>query len=139
MALLIKGGRLVDPASSMDALRDVRIREGAIAEIGADLAPRDDEAVLDVAGAVVAQRTSWTCDAYSRDTGLSRRRRSSGTEAAVRGGFTTVACMPNTASPAARRCRNLERPAARNRAAGSMPGVSDTPTITRSRKRRAAM
>ena len=50
MALLIKGGRLVDPASSMDALRDVRIRDGAIAEIGADLVPRDDEAVLDVGG-----------------------------------------------------------------------------------------
>jgi dihydroorotase len=99
MALLIKGGRLIDPASSMDALRDVRIREGAIAEIGADLVPHDDEAVLDVAGAVVAPGFV-DIHVHLRDPGFPEKETlESGTEAAVRGGFTTVACMPNT-SPA---------------------------------------
>ena len=53
-ALLIAGGRVVDPVMSLDAVRDVRIRNGIVAEIGEHLEPDEGETVLDVAGAVVA-------------------------------------------------------------------------------------
>ena len=37
-SILIKGGRIVDPASALDSLRDLRLRNGRIAEIGEHLA-----------------------------------------------------------------------------------------------------
>jgi dihydroorotase len=99
MTLLIKGGRLVDPASSIDALCDLRVRDGAIAEIAADLSPEDGETLLDVTGAVVAPGFV-DMHVHLRDPGFPEKETlETGTEAAVRGGFTTVACMPNT-SPA---------------------------------------
>src|SRR6266576_219100 len=44
---LLKGGRLLDPASSRDGLFDNRVHDGIVAEIGADLSP-DDATVIDV-------------------------------------------------------------------------------------------
>jgi dihydroorotase len=49
---LLKGGRLFDPATERDGPVDVRVRNGIVAEIGADLAP-DDAAVIDVRGLIV--------------------------------------------------------------------------------------
>ena len=39
-ALLITGGRIVDPANALDALRDLRMRDGTVVEIGEHLEPR---------------------------------------------------------------------------------------------------
>lgn len=97
--LLIKGGRIVDPASSLDALCDLRLRDGRIVEIGERLAAAADETVLEVAGAVV---TPGFVDmhVHLREPGFPEKETlETGTQAAVRGGFTSVACMPNT-SPA---------------------------------------
>jgi len=44
---LLKGGRLLDPAAGRDGLFDVRVRDGIVAEIGADLSP-DEATVIDV-------------------------------------------------------------------------------------------
>ncbi len=49
---LLKGGRLLDPAAGRDGLFDVRVRDGIVAEIGADLSP-DDATVIDVKGLLV--------------------------------------------------------------------------------------
>src|SRR5688572_14276053 len=49
---LLKGGRLLDPASSRDGSFDVRVRDRVVAEIGRDLAP-GDATVIDVSGLLV--------------------------------------------------------------------------------------
>ncbi|HVR45812.1 MAG TPA: dihydroorotase [Candidatus Binatia bacterium] len=95
-ALLIKNGRVVDPANALDALRDLRARDGTVVEIGEHLDARTGEATIDAAGAVV---TPGLVDmhVHLREPGFSHKERiETGTEAALRGGFTTVACMPNT-------------------------------------------
>ena len=95
-ALLIAGGRVVDPVMSLDAVRDVRIRNGIVAEIGEHLEPGEGETVLDVAGAVVAPGFV-DMHVHLREPGFPEKETiATGTEAAVRGGFSSVACMPNT-------------------------------------------
>jgi dihydroorotase len=50
--LLLRGGRVIDPAQGLDGALDVRVRHGRIDAVGADL-PSDGAAVLDVAGLLV--------------------------------------------------------------------------------------
>jgi dihydroorotase len=95
-ALLIAGGRVVDPATSLDAVRDLRIRNGIVAEIGEHLEPEDGETVLDAVGTVVAPGFV-DMHVHLREPGFPQKETiATGTEAAVRGGFSSVACMPNT-------------------------------------------
>ncbi|HEY4333311.1 MAG TPA: amidohydrolase family protein, partial [Ilumatobacteraceae bacterium] len=51
-ALLVRGGRVIDGTGSAGFAADVRVRDGLIVEVGADLQPQG-EAVLDATGAVV--------------------------------------------------------------------------------------
>jgi dihydroorotase len=95
-ALLIAGGRVVDPVASLDAIRDVRIRNGVVVEVGEHLEPAQGESVLDAVGAVVAPGFV-DMHVHLREPGFPRKETiATGTEAAVRGGFSSVACMPNT-------------------------------------------
>ena len=95
-SLLIKGGRLVDPSLGLDALRDVRITGGIVYEIGERLEAHDGEAVLDASNAIVAPGLI-DMHVHLREPGFTEKETiATGTEAAVRGGFTAVACMPNT-------------------------------------------
>src|SRR5579862_9395521 len=95
MKLLIKGGRIVDPAASLDSLRDLRLRDGRIVEIGEHLEAGDDE-ILDARGAVVAPGFI-DMHVHLREPGFPEKETiATGTRAAVRGGFTAVGCMPNT-------------------------------------------
>jgi dihydroorotase len=94
--VLLKNGRLVDPSQTLDALRDVRITGGIISEIGSALEPRDGEAVFDARNAVVAPGFI-DMHVHLREPGYPEKETiATGTQAAVRGGFTAVACMPNT-------------------------------------------
>ncbi len=94
--LLIAGGRVIDPAAGLDAPADVRIRNGRIAEVAPHLRRQDGEEVLDAAGAVVSPGFV-DMHVHLREPGFSQKETiATGTEAAVRGGFTSVACMPNT-------------------------------------------
>lgn len=94
--LLIKGGRIVNPATRFDSRCDLRLRDGTIGEIGERLEPFGEEEVLEVDGAVVAPGFV-DMHVHLREPGFPQKETiATGTQAAVRGGFTTLACMPNT-------------------------------------------
>jgi dihydroorotase len=94
--LLIRGGRIVDPSQSIDAKRDLRIRGGLIVEIGENLAPAPGEQVFEAEKMIVAPGFI-DMHVHLREPGAPEKETiGTGTEAAVRGGFTAVACMPNT-------------------------------------------
>lgn len=95
MKLLIKGGRIINPAEGMDTVGDILIENGKIAAIGQNI--DDGEAqVIDAAGLVVAPGLI-DMHAHLREPGLEAKEDiASGTRAAAAGGFTTIACMPNT-------------------------------------------
>jgi dihydroorotase len=95
MKLLVRGGRVVDPAQSLDALRDLLIENGTIAQIGEHLEDAGAR-VIDVVGAIVAPGFI-DMHVHLREPGQTRKETiASGSAAAVAGGFTAVACMPNT-------------------------------------------
>jgi dihydroorotase len=94
-ALLIKGGRVIDPASGGDAIADVLIRDGRIESIGTGLAA-DDVRILDAAGAIVAPGFI-DMHVHLREPGIEHAETiETGARAAAAGGFTTICCMPNT-------------------------------------------
>jgi dihydroorotase len=96
--LLVKNGRVLDPASKTDAAMDIllegeKIKEAAPA--GKIAAPQDAE-VFDAAGLIVAPGFI-DLHAHLREPGQeSSETIETGTRAAARGGFTAVCCMPNT-------------------------------------------
>jgi dihydroorotase len=94
--LLIKGGRILDPANGIDlASGSLLIEDGKIAVVGASVSA-DDARVIDAAGLVI---TPGFVDLHThlRDPGFEYKETvETGTKAAARGGFTTVCCMPNT-------------------------------------------
>jgi len=114
--LIIANGRVVDPAASLDTLCDVRIEDGRIAEIGTGLQGSGAERVIDARGCVVAPGFI-DMHVHLREPGFPQKETvATGTEAAVRGGFTAVACMPNTlpALDDPKVLRDLEASAARS-------------------------
>jgi dihydroorotase len=95
-SLLLKGGRVIDPASKHDGLADVQVVDGKIAAIGPGLAPPPGARVVDCKDRVVTPgfvdlhvHLREPGHEYKEDIG-------SGSRAAAAGGFTTVCCMPNT-------------------------------------------
>lgn len=94
--LIVKGGRVVDPATGTDGAFDVLIEDGRIRRVGRDL-PVDGAEVYDVpAGAVVAPGLI-DIHVHLREPGQEHKETvATGTLSAVTGGFTAVACMPNT-------------------------------------------
>ena len=93
--LLIKGGRVIDPASSRDEAADIRIEEGFVTAIGQGL-PADDADVFDASGLIVAPGFV-DMHVHLRDPGFEYSETiETGARAAAAGGFTTVCCMPNT-------------------------------------------
>ncbi|TWH49359.1 dihydroorotase [Sporomusa sp. KB1] len=95
MKLLIKGGRIINPAENMDTIGDILIEAGKIAAIGQNLDAGEAQ-VIDAAGLVVAPGLV-DMHVHLREPGLEAKEDiASGTRAAAAGGFTTIACMPNT-------------------------------------------
>jgi dihydroorotase len=93
--LLIKNGRVLDPASKTDATLDVLLDGERIARLGTNLAAPGGE-VFDAAGLVVAPGfIDLHCHLREPGQELSETIET-GTRAAARGGFTAVCCMPNT-------------------------------------------
>lgn len=95
MKVLLKGGRVMNPAADFDETADVLIENGKVAKIAKDI-PTDDADVYDVTGKLV---TPGLIDlhVHFREPGQEAKEDfESGSKAAVAGGFTTVATMPNT-------------------------------------------
>ncbi len=93
--LLLKGGRVIDPAQGLDATLDVMISEAAIEEVGPRVPPRG-ASVLDVKGLVVCPGFI-DIHAHLREPGREDKETiATGTRAAAAGGFTAVCAMPNT-------------------------------------------
>lgn len=98
MKLLLKGGRIVDPVQNVDKIADLLIEDGIISEIGERLSLAEVE-VFDAQGLVIVPGLV-DMHVHLREPGLEAKEDiASGTRAAAAGGFTTIACMPNT-SPA---------------------------------------
>src|SRR6266508_980128 len=96
MSLLIKNGRVVDPANSMDAEQDVLISGARIERIGPDLPLAADTTVLDATGKIVCPGFI-DIHVHLREPGYEYKETvATGTRAAAAGGFTAVCCMANT-------------------------------------------
>ena len=96
MKLLIKNGRLVDPATKTDSTVDILIDKGKIKEIAAQIKSIPGIETIDAAGLVI---TPGFVDmhVHLREPGYENKETiESGMHAAVHGGFTSIACMPNT-------------------------------------------
>ncbi len=97
-ALLLNGGKVIDPANQIDEPADVLIVDGKIAAVGADISsqtPPDAESV-DCAGKVISPGLI-DMNVHLREPGMSAKESiETGTQAAAKGGFTSVVCMPNS-------------------------------------------
>ncbi|WP_136512944.1 dihydroorotase [Geomonas edaphica] len=96
MNLLIKGGRVIDPSQGIDETMDILIADGVILELGKGLGSPEGFQVIDASGLLV---TPGLIDmhVHLRDPGLEYKEDiATGSRAAAAGGFTSVACMPNT-------------------------------------------
>lgn len=93
--LLIRGGRVIDPANGRDETCDVAVRNGCIVK---ELTPKEAEnaTVLEADGLVVCPGLV-DIHVHFRDPGQTHKETiGSGSHSAAAGGFTSVICMPNT-------------------------------------------
>jgi dihydroorotase len=96
MKRLLRGGRVVDPANGIDGVHDVLIDGGRIAAVGRDL-PADGAAIVDLGPGLIICPGFIDMHVHLREPGQEHKETvATGTAAAVAGGFTAVACMPNT-------------------------------------------
>lgn len=97
--LVIRGGRLLDPERGTVTGGDIICRDGVIQAVGPDAAaaaPPPGAEIIDASGLLVAPGLI-DMHVHLRDPGLEYKEDiASGTRAAAIGGFTTIACMPNT-------------------------------------------
>lgn len=95
MALMLKGARVVDPQVGLDQVCDVLVRDGRVVAVGHDLdMPKGVERDL---GGKILMPGLVDIHVHLRDPGQEQKEDiASGTLAAAHGGFTEVACMPNT-------------------------------------------
>ena len=95
-ALLIKNGRVIDPASGHDAVADVLIEDGLVVGVGRGFTAKQGTEVFDASGLIV---TPGFIDmhVHLREPGFEYAETiESGARAAAAGGFTSIAPMPNT-------------------------------------------
>jgi len=95
LKLLLKSGRVVNPATNFNDIVDILIEDEKIVKIGADL-QSDDAEIFDATGLIIAPGLI-DMHVHLREPGQEAKEDiGSGTRAAAAGGITTVACMPNT-------------------------------------------
>ena len=98
MKYIIKNGKVIDPANNINKIADILIRDGKIEKVKEDIQAKDAH-VIDAEGRIV---TAGLVDMHThlREPGREDKETVlTGTRAAIRGGFTTVCCMPNTEPP----------------------------------------
>lgn len=92
--LIIRNGRVIDPAAGIDEIRDIAVSEGRIVDLAS--ADQSTAQVIDAKGCLVTP--GWIdVHVHLRQPGLDEKETvETGTAAAAAGGFVAVACMPNT-------------------------------------------
>src|SRR5689334_7611287 len=94
---LLKGGRVIDPANGRDGAFDVLVDGDRIAHVGRDLPVDRGTAVVEIRGGLIVCPGLIDMHVHLREPGQEHKETvATGTAAAVAGGFTAVACMPNT-------------------------------------------
>ena len=99
--LLIRGGRVVDPSQGIDGVHDVLVRDGLVVGVGSEGAQTIGKAdeTIDATGLVVCPGLV-DMHVHLREPGREEDETiETGTRAALAGGFTSVACIPNTEPP----------------------------------------
>ncbi len=98
--LVVRGGRVIDPAQDIDRIADLRIVDGRIAGVGpAEAGAHRADETIDAAGMIVCPGLV-DMHVHLREPGREEDETiASGTRAALAGGFTSVACIPNTEPP----------------------------------------
>jgi dihydroorotase len=96
MQTILKGGRVIDPANGRDGEFDVLIEDGRIARIGKSLAVNGSE-IFEVRRGWIVTPGLIDIHVHLREPGQEHKETvATGAASAVAGGFTAVACMPNT-------------------------------------------
>ena len=96
MKRLLKGGRVVDPVNGINGVRDVLIDGDRIARVASNL-PVDGATVVEIPEGLVICPGFIDMHVHLREPGQEHKETvATGTASAVAGGFTAVACMPNT-------------------------------------------
>ncbi len=107
MKILIRQGRVVDPANGIDEVRDVLVDNGVVADSGRQIT-KDADTVIDAAGKIVIPGII-DMHVHLREPGREDKETvATGTRAALAGGVTTVLAMPNT-DPAMDGVENVRR------------------------------
>ncbi len=95
MKLLLKGGRVINPSTGLDKIKDVFIVDGVIEKI--------DDKISDEADNIIDAGGLWVTPGFIdlhvhfREPGFEHKETiETGSKSAAKGGFTTVCCMPNT-------------------------------------------
>jgi dihydroorotase len=97
MKRLLKGGHLVDPANGRDGVFDIVIDGDRIAQVGRDLPVEPGVEVVEIPSGLIVCPGLIDMHVHLREPGQEHKETvATGTAAAVAGGFTAVACMPNT-------------------------------------------
>ena len=96
MKRLLKGGRVVDPVNGIDGVHDILIDGDRIVRVGRDL-PVDGAQVVEIPKGLIVCPGLIDMHVHLREPGQEHKETvATGTASAVAGGFTAVACMPNT-------------------------------------------
>jgi dihydroorotase len=96
-SILIQNGRVIDPSQKMDRMTNVLIDNGQIA--GYDVAANGQDTIIDAAGKIVSPGLI-DMHVHLREPGREEDETiATGTASAVVGGFTSIACIPNTEPP----------------------------------------
>lgn len=96
MKVLIKQGRLIDPALKLDVVKDLLIEDGIISAIEDLIEPDEKTEVID-AHDMIVMPAALDMHAHLREPGFEYKETVlSGSWAAIKGGFAAITCMPNT-------------------------------------------
>ncbi len=98
-ALLLKGGRVVDPSRGMDRVFDLLLADGLVADLGEGLEAPEDARIIDATGLVVTPGLIDVHVHLREPGGEHKETIATGARAAAAGGFTAVCAMPNTDPP----------------------------------------
>ncbi|MDR0703709.1 MAG: dihydroorotase [Planctomycetaceae bacterium] len=97
MPLSIINGRVIDPSQQIDRICNLRIHDSKI--IALDVPPSDDDVIFDAADKIVTPGL-MDMHVHLREPGCEEDETiETGTKAAIYGGFTSIACCPNTVPP----------------------------------------